>query len=229
MKLVADNLQYAWPGQSGSECALDHISAEFNPGTIHLICGPSGSGKSTLSLMLAGLIKPDSGIISLNGLPLETRRHRIACTFQFPENIFFEDSVQDELNHWCMGDHQPDTAFFDLLGIDFASIAQKHPFHLSAGFGRMTGIALQLSRQPDVLILDEPTTGLDWIFHGRLIRVLREWISPDRILIVVTHDLGVMAELGGMSWVMERGRLGWFGATAQLLADPHLLEQYGLQ
>jgi energy-coupling factor transporter ATP-binding protein EcfA2 len=229
MRLVADAVCYSWPSRCPAKPAVLPISAEFEGGLIHLICGPSGSGKSTLSLLLAGLLGPDSGIVQLNGEPVAGQRARIAYSFQFPETVFFEDSVAAELAHLSPNSAPTDTEVFTRLGLSFAELAPQHPYHLSAGYGRLTAIALQLSRRPDVLILDEPTAGLDWEFHSRMLRVLKEYSDRNHILIVVTHDTEVMRKLGGRAWVMNRGALARSGPTEELLQDPVQLTSFGLQ
>ncbi len=179
MNLRADNVSYTWRYRGGVRSAVNGVSAEFAPGTAHVICGPSGSGKSSLSYLLAGMLPPEQGTVLLNGHAVSEQRGEIAYVFQFPESIYFEDSVRAELEHWTGNDATLKTDYFAQLGIPFAAIAAKHPYHLSAGYGRLAAIALQLAREPKLLVLDEPTIGLDWDYHRRMVTLLRRWVNSE--------------------------------------------------
>jgi energy-coupling factor transport system ATP-binding protein len=226
--LRASHVEYSWKDREVSTSAVRDFCGEFAAGVPHVICGPSGSGKTTLSLLLGGLLQPDHGEVSWNNELLGKSAIRSAYAFQFPERLFFEDTMHDEITGWTMSGLQADTGIFDRLGIPWDKIGHSHPRQLSAGIGRLAAIALQLARQPDLLILDEPTVGLDWVLQQRLLNVLRDWINPRRVLIVVTHDLETMAELGGQAWVMSEGRLAQVSSCAELLTQPDVLRTYGL-
>jgi energy-coupling factor transport system ATP-binding protein len=227
--LRADNVSYTWRFRGGVRRAVNMVSAEFAPGMAHVICGPSGSGKSSLSYLLAGMLPPDEGRVLMDDQTVSERRGEIAYVFQFPESIYFEDSVRQELERWTRNGAALKADYFARLGIPFEAIAEKHPYHLSAGYGRLAAIALQLAREPKLLVLDEPTIGLDWEYHQRMVTLLREWVNPERMLVVVTHDLDLMRGLEGRAWVMAGGELAWSGATAELLARQELLLAYGLE
>lgn len=228
MILRSENIGYTWKSRGVEFRALNSFTGEFSSATPHVICGPSGSGKSTLGFLLAGLMPPDTGNVLLDGDDVSSRRENIAYVFQFAENIFFEDSIRDELNALSRGNGSLDLSYFEKLGIDFASVENKAPFHLSAGYGRLVATAMQLARNPQVLILDEPTIGLDDDFEQRMIEILKQWSSPDHLLIVITHDLNVMRELGGQSWVLNHGQLAWHGVTGDLLSNESLLKEQAL-
>jgi len=228
MRLRADNLYYEWPQRDGNVQAVAGFTAVFDSGMPQILCGPSGSGKSTAGLLLAGLIEPVSGSVRLNDDTPSVFSSRAAFVFQFPENIFFEDSVVEELNKIAGANRAGVVRYLTSLGISFENIASLHPFHLSAGYGRMVAIALQMAREPSLLILDEPTIGLDWRFHNRMCKVLKEWSNDARILIVITHDLDLMRALDGNACVLAGGRQSWKGPTQALLNDKQLLDQYGL-
>jgi energy-coupling factor transporter ATP-binding protein EcfA2 len=229
VRLTAADISCTWRFRDGSTHALKHFTGTFQASVPHIICGPTGSGKTTLALLLAGLRVPDTGVVTLDETDVRQSRSDIAFVFQFPETLFFEDSVQAELRHIAKDlKTEPDLTVFDRLGLNFAELAPHHPYHLSAGFGRLTATALQLARRPNVLFVDEPTIGLDEDFHNRLTTTLCDWEWKDRLLIVITHDLDLMQQLGGQSWVIADGLLAWSGSTTNLLADPALLERVGL-
>ena len=104
----------------------------------------------------------------------------------------------------------------------FGDIADKHPFHLSEGYGRLVATVLQLSRDPAVLILDEPTIGLDWIFYDRMTQLIKGWIHENRTLILITHDMDLIRELGGRAYGLLDGCLTWIGETKDLLEDTEM-------
>ena len=227
--LSAEHIDYTWRFRGGNIKALDSVSVQFPSGTPHIICGPSGSGKTTLALALAGLIKTEGGAIFLEDSPMDRSLGEIAYVFQFAENIFFEDSVANELRE-IAGVHRNGSAaaYLSELGIALDDIRDAHPFHLSEGYSRLVAIALQLAREPRVLILDEPTIGLDWRHQARLIRLLKRWVTDDRILVIIAHDVELMREIGGSAWVLVEGRLAWSGETDALLASPELVESFSL-
>jgi len=228
MSLSAEDISYTWSFRGGESTAIRSFSGQFAAGVPHLICGPSGSGKSTLGYLLSGLLSTESGRVTFNGEEATHQREEIALVFQFPEDIFFEDTLEEELKQLSSPQRTLDMSCFDALGIPFETIAQRHPFHLSAGYGRLVATAMQLARNPRLLILDEPTIGLDWIFQRRMLDVLRNWITPQRTLVIITHDLDVLRELDGEAWVLNQGMLAWNGATSDLLASRELLEAYAL-
>lgn len=228
MVLAARNLKFAWRSGESKIEAVSGFSAEFPGGVPHFICGPSGSGKTTLGYLLSGLHAPDSGSVSLQ-ITSAGERGNIAYVFQFAEDLFFEDTVADELKQIAGNGEERAREVFAPLGIRPSEILRLQPHRLSAGYARLTAVALQMARDPQVLILDEPTIGLDWRFHRSMTDALRNWITPSRILIVITHDLDLMRELGGQAWVVAGGCLGWSGEVASLLNDDSLLEKFALR
>ena len=205
------------------------MSAEFAAGSVHFLCGPSGSGKSTLGLLLSGLLLPTEGKITLDSNDLIWQRRRIACVFQFPESLFFADTVEEELADICGdGGIETNPVAFEWLGISYEDLKRRNPHLLSEGYARLTAIALQLARNPDVLILDEPTIGLDWRHQERVIEALRARMNTPQLTIVITHDLDLLQGLGGTSWILDKGTLAWNGPTQQLVEDSTLLRRHSL-
>ena len=228
MVLAARNLKFVWRSGESEIEAVSGFSAEFPGGVPHFVCGPSGSGKTTLGYLLSGLSAPDSGSVSLQTASAGERGN-IAYVFQFAEDLFFEDTVADELKQIGGDGAERALEVFAQLGIRPSEILALQPHRLSAGYARLTAVTLQMARDPQVLILDEPTIGLDWRFHRSMTSALRNWVSPSRILIVITHDLDLMRELGGQAWVVAGGCLAWSGEVASLLADVSLLEKFALR
>jgi len=227
MKLIVDSISYSWEARQGKVPALTAFSAEFQSGIPGLLCGKSGSGKTSLGLICSRLVKPDSGSIEFQ--PDLASKSDIAMVFQFPETLFLEDTVRDEFES-IHGDSADSTAkeWLEEVGLDYSKIAERLPAKLSSAERRLTAIALQLSRNPSLLFLDEPTVGLDSMHRGRLIECLRKWISSDRLLIIITHDLILMREFGGETFILKEGKVELKIPTEELLLNRALLEQYDL-
>jgi energy-coupling factor transporter ATP-binding protein EcfA2 len=228
--LRADNVSQVWTDRDRSVAALHDVSVEFVSGGAHFLCGPSGAGKSTLGLLLAGLISPTHGKVQLNRVDVRECRSDVAFLFQFPESIFFAESVEKELGAVCSTCDEEDwNSTFDHLGISLQEIRHRHPFALSEGYARLTALAMQLARKPSVMILDEPTIGLDWKHQERVIHGLKDWIARDRLLITITHDLDLLSELRGSVFVFTLGHLAWSGPTIDLLNNDSLMRQSALR
>ena len=229
LELAAERISYAWRQRGFSVPALVEFSSRFSSESPSVICGPSGAGKSTAGLILSGLLQADKGSVLLNGIEIHQACNKVAYVFQFPENLFFEESVREEFAQLTPANDESTRHFLQEIGINFEEIADLSPFQLSGGYSRLIALALQMVRNPEVLIVDEPTVGLDWKFHERISRLLETRSTPQRILIAITHDLPLMKRLGGRSLVLAHGRITWEGATEDLLADSRLCEHYGLQ
>jgi len=219
-----------WQSHGTSVTAVRDFTASFEPGIAHFICGPSGCGKSTLGYILAGLMPPSSGQVTYAGQPVAGNRQHVAYLFQSPEAIFFNDTVQKELEEISdSADADLWEKSFQRVGVSLPEIAHRHPFTLSEGYARLTALAMQFTREVNVMILDEPTIGLDWKHQQRVMDVLKAAVAPERILVTITHDLELLAALQGKSWVLADGLLAWSGRTADLLADDDLLRRFALR
>jgi energy-coupling factor transporter ATP-binding protein EcfA2 len=228
--LVAHKVSYSWPGSDTGMMALNSFSGIFSFGTCHILCGPSGAGKTTLAWLLSGLIQPFSGSICRGTPSAEGSISNVAHVFQFPEQLFIEDSVRAEFGAVVgEGRRRESMDIVRAIGIDVEAISDLHPFQLSGGYSRLVAIAMQVARDPEILIVDEPTVGLDWRFQKTLAKLLKDWITPSRLLICVTHDLLFMRRLGGTAWALKAGGLAWEGETATLLANDKLLRACSLR
>lgn len=211
------NLEYH---PAGSDVPLLHdVSMCLEPNTLGLIYGCSGGGKSTLLNILAGLARESSGKISFGGPVGETcdsivRMKDAGLVFQFPERHFLGDTLAEELTaSWPSG--TPEAMYAQQILNQrthrvLAAVGLQHiPFdtkleHLSGGYKRRVALAVQLVRQPKLLLLDEPLAGLDWKARHDLVGVLASLRSECTVL-VVSHDLGEINPLVDSSWRMHRG------------------------
>jgi energy-coupling factor transport system ATP-binding protein len=187
---------------------LRDVSLQLATGAPRLVAGRSGSGKTTLLELIGGLADPDAGQILWNGEVLNARQRRWLCglVFQFPERHFLGLSVGQELRlgHRRLGGEAVERV---LRQVGLASISlQQAPERLSGGQQRRLALAVQLLRDPKVLLLDEPTAGLDWTVRNEVLQLLSV-LSRDRALLVVTHEPDLFAGVVEGGWFLEQGAL----------------------
>jgi len=222
--LRARGLRFA-PAGAG-RAVLGGCGLDLGPGRAGLVFGGSGSGKTTLVNVLAGLLEPDAGSVAplfaapggglAEGAPLgmAERRERVGVVFQFPERHFLGDSVSQELAiGWPLQAGSQEQGLYHrrlqaaaeatgLAGVD----SQLPPWELSGGFQRRLAITVQLMRQPDVLILDEPLAGLDRDTRQEVVGVLRSLKEGGRMsILVVSHDIDELVPLIDETWEMKPG------------------------
>jgi energy-coupling factor transporter ATP-binding protein EcfA2 len=226
-KLLTNDVGFRWEHRRDAVPALNATTAVFTSGRASFICGKSGSGKTTLGLICAGLLKPFAGEIGYD--PAFMSKNDVAMVFQFPETLFIEESVRKEFEAFH-GDAAQAAAdeWLSKFGIDSLRMPDLLPARLSAAEGRLIAIALQMSRDPECLILDEPTIGLDSHHRRRLVQCLLEWIHDERLLIIISHDTSLMKQLKGEATLMEQGRVCFQLDTEKLLRDEGLLLRFGL-
>ncbi|MEL6439967.1 MAG: ABC transporter ATP-binding protein [Cyanobacteria bacterium J06621_8] len=187
---------------------LNNINLELPPQQLGLIVGKSGSGKTTILEILAGLAEPTKGNIywrtkELTDLDLQ---QLAGLVFQFPERHFCGGTVLEELR---LGHPELDLPKVrDALGeVGLEQISLKlSPHALSGGQQRRLALAVQLIRQPNVLMLDEPTAGLDWSMRIQLAKLLAR-LKQHWTLLVVTHDPGELIDIADRCWTIEEGVL----------------------
>ena len=194
---------------------LNDINLELPAQKLGLIVGASGSGKTTILEILAGLAEPTSGKIfwrtkQLNDLELQ---QLAGLVFQFPERHFCGGTVLEELR---LGHPELDLKrvrdALSEVGLEHISL-QISPHALSGGQQRRLALAVQLIRQPNVLMLDEPTAGLDWSMRIQLAKLLGK-LKQHWTLLVVTHDPGELMEIADRCWTINHGILQSIEPTA---------------
>ena len=231
------------PGTLLARTALRGVSVEISAGERIGIVGPTGSGKSTLVQHLAGLLEPTDGRVWLDGVAAHERsaaaraqRRRVGLAFQYPEDQIFERTVFREVAfgprnlgleeaeiaarvHWAL----------EMVGLEPVAMAERVPFTLSGGEMRRVALASIVSLRPEVLILDEPTVGLDP--HGReelLARVLAWQEETGATLIIVSHNLEELARVAERAVVLTEGHVVADGPVRQVLSDGESLRSIGL-
>ncbi len=187
---------------------LKSINLELPPQQLGLIIGPSGSGKSTLLEILSGLAEPTSGAAFWRERQLiaEQLQQLAGIVFQFPERHFCGGTILEELRlgHPELGSERVHQALTE-VGLDHLSLSRP-PHALSGGQQRRLALAVQLIRQPNLLLLDEPTAGLDWSMRHQLVNLLAK-LKKDWTLLVVTHDAGDMLPIADRFWTLNHGVL----------------------
>jgi energy-coupling factor transport system ATP-binding protein len=187
---------------------LRQINLQLALGTPALVAGPSGCGKTTLLEVMSGLAEPKTGSITWDGEGLNGRQRRWLCglVFQFPERHFLGLSVGQELK---LGQRRlsADNAEAVLALVGLGGLSLQHaPEQLSGGQQRRLALAVQLLRNPKVLLLDEPTAGLDWSVRREILDLLAV-LSKDRMLLVVTHEPELFVGVIAQGWRMHDGML----------------------
>ena len=190
------------------EAILKSINLELAPQQLGMIIGPSGSGKSTLLEILSGLAEPTSGSLLWREQELipEQLQQLAGIVFQFPERHFCGGTILEELRlgHPELGSERVRGALKE-VGLEDLSLSAA-PHALSGGQQRRLALAVQLIRQPNLLLLDEPTAGLDWSMRRQLVNLLAK-LKKDWTLLVVTHDAGDMLAIADRCWTLNHGEL----------------------
>jgi cobalt transport protein ATP-binding subunit len=230
--LEVENLRFAYPD---GHTALRGVSLRIEPGEKVALVGPNGAGKSTLMLHLNGILRGE-GRVRVCGLPVVEKnlgrvRAAVGVVFQDPDDQLFSPTVFDDVAFGPLHMGLPEPEVRARVGAALAAVSmgeyvQRVSHHLSTGEKKRIAIATVLSMQPEILVLDEPSAGLDPRARRGLINLLRE--LPQTML-VSTHDIRMVAELFPRVIVMDRGEVVADGPTAQLLADPALLGAHGLE
>lgn len=187
---------------------LKSLNLDLPPQQLGLIIGPSGSGKSTLLEILSGLAEPTSGGVLWREQELlaEQLQQLAGLVFQFPERHFCGGTILEELRlgHPELGAERVTEALSE-VGLEHLSLSTS-PHALSGGQQRRLALAVQLIRQPHVLLLDEPTAGLDWSMRRQLVNLLAK-LKQHWTLLVVTHDAGDMLAIADKCWTLNHGEL----------------------
>lgn len=231
--IEVENLSFAYP--DGYQ-ALNGVSLRIAPGEKVALLGPNGAGKSTLILHLNGILRPQAGVVRAAGMEVGEKtlgrvRAAVGLVFQNPDDQLFSPTVFDDVAFGPIYQGvkpaevraRVDEA---LSAVGMLAYKERVSHHLSAGEKKRIAIATVLSMRPEILVLDEPTAGLDPRGRRTLINLLRE--LPQTML-VATHDIRMVLELFPRVVIMDEGRIVADGPTERLLSDPGLLAAHGLE
>jgi cobalt/nickel transport system ATP-binding protein len=227
-----------------SVAALDGISLSIERGKRIALLGANGSGKSTLLRLLNALHFAESGSISFNGQPLASRafdedafafdfRSRVGLVFQSAEVQLFNPTVFDEVAfaplHLGWPKEQIQKAAAEILEkMEISHLRDRPPHRLSGGEKKRVALASVLVTNPEVLLLDEPTAGLDPRSESQIIDMLMSWGGDGRTVITTTHDLGLVEDIADYCFVLQSGKVAAEGPPAEVLRDLAVLERANL-
>lgn len=225
------NLEFRYPD---GKSALDDINITVQKGEKVAIVGGNGAGKSTLLLHLNGILT-GSGIIRINGDRCEKRnlniiRSSVGVVFQNPDDQLFSINVYDDVaygpRYQGLSDVEVDQRVRNALeSVGMESYSSRNPYHLSGGEKKRVAIATVLSMQPNILVFDEPTAGLD----PRARRELMDLIATlPQTLLIATHDMELVKKLTPRMVIMKGGRIVVDGKTDIILKDTSILMDNGL-
>lgn len=222
--------------------AINNISFSLDRGEILGIIGHTGSGKSTLVSHLNGLLKPDSGQILLDGADIWEKpkeiskiRSRIGLVFQYPEYQLFEDTVYADIAYGPKNIGLSDEEINEriklasqLLGIK-TDLFEKSPFDLSGGQKRRVAIAGIIAMEPEIIVFDEPTAGLDPIGRQAIFKAIREYREKKNAsVIIVSHSMEDMAAICDNVLVLNKGNVYDYGSANEIFTKAESLNKIGL-
>ena len=235
MSVIVKNLTYIYDeGMPFASKALDDISFEIKDNDFVGLIGHTGSGKSTLIQHLNGLLKPSSGEIIVNGfnitdkdLNLTEIRKRVGIVFQYPEYQLFEETVEKDIafGPGNLGLDEEEISkrvrkSMEAVGLDYETYKDKSPFDLSGGQKRRVAIAGVIAMNPEVLILDEPTAGLDPGGRDEIFNLIKKLHRDNNITIILSsHSMDDMAKLAQTIIVMNHGKIEFMGTPREVFTS----------
>lgn len=244
MSIVVENLHYIYEkGTPFETYALKNINFEIKQGEFIGLIGHTGSGKSTLIQNLNGLLTPNEGKIYIDGVDLLNEkvkkseiRKKVGLVFQYPEYQLFEETVFKDV---AFGPsnlklskeevHKRVKDSIELVGLDFDQVKDKSPFELSGGQKRRVAIAGVLAMEPKIIILDEPTAGLDPKGRDEILDQIKQLNKARNItVILVSHSMEDIARLVEKVIVMDQGQIKLVGNAKEVFMQSDILESIGL-
>ena len=244
MGIILDNVSYTYQeGTPFASAALSDVSLTIEDGSYTAIIGHTGSGKSTILQLLNGLLVPTEGcvrvfdtLITPTSVNKQIRqiRKQVGLVFQFAENQIFEETVLKDVafgpQNFGVSVEEAEAIAREklaLVGID-ESLFERSPFELSGGQMRRVAIAGILAMEPRILVLDEPTAGLDPIGRKELMTLFEKLHQDGITIVLVTHLMDDVAEFADQVYVMEKGKLVKSGAPSLVFQNVEFMEKIQL-
>jgi energy-coupling factor transport system ATP-binding protein len=242
MPITLSHVSYTYqPGTPYEWHALDDVNLEIPDGEFWGIIGPTGSGKSTLIQHMNGLLKPTQGQVLVDGIDLSARaanlrqvRQKVGLVFQYPEHQLFGETIHEEIAFGPRNMKLPADEVerrvaraMERVGLD-ESFRDRSPFGLSGGQARRVALAGVLAMEPRVLILDEPTAGLDPRGREEILSLVGAFPALGMSVVLVSHSMDDVALMADKVLVMHRGKVHMLGTPPELFSRRAELEAIGL-
>ena len=244
MSIHVKNINHIYrKGLPEESIALDDVSLNIDDNELVGIIGHTGSGKSTLVQHLNGLLKPSSGEIFVDGVNLTDSkismidvRKKVGLVFQYPEYQLFEETVEKDIAFGPKNLGLDESEIqrrveesMELVGLNYSEFSQKSPFDLSGGQKRRVAIAGVIAMKPKVLILDEPTAGLDPQTHQDILKMIKNiHKSEGNITIFISHNMNDIADICDKVVVMDDGKCLMMDTPKNVFAESDKLKSIGL-
>lgn len=235
--IILNNVNFSY---SADKKTLNNISAKFEDGKTYAVIGRSGSGKSTFLKLLNGLLKPQSGTITVNGTNITKKSNikalcaQVGMVFQYPEHQLFAETVFDDIAFGPRNLEFNEDEVKKLVksAMDTVSLSQSlcecSPFKLSGGEKRRAAIAGVLAMNPQTLVLDEPSAGLDMTTAAELYGFLKSYNNGNRTVIIASHSMEEAAELADEILVLSDGEIALCGTPTEIFSDTEKITDAGL-
>ncbi|WP_027700869.1 energy-coupling factor transporter ATPase [Metaclostridioides mangenotii] len=245
MSIIVENLTHIYDeGMPFANKSLDDVSFEIKDGDFVGLIGHTGSGKSTLIQHLNGILKPSSGKIYINDFDITKKdlnlteiRKRVGVVFQYPEYQLFEETISKDIafgpNNLGLGEEEVNKRVkesIEAVGLDYEEFKDKSPFDLSGGQKRRVAIAGVIAMNPEVLILDEPTAGLDPGGRDEIFELIQTLHKKNKMTVILSsHNMDDMAKLANNIIVMNRGQIEFMGSPREIFkSNSSRLKKIGL-
>ena len=227
-----------WHTYEDGEVGLDDINLTISEGDFVAIIGHNGAGKTTLADHLIGFSKPENGTIFIDGRDISDMRvaalaQSVGYLFQNPDNQIFTDSVTRELEFGLKNIKLRDTIIEERVNraismMELAEFRDRHPHSLSRGQRQRLAVASILAMEPDIIVLDEPTTGQDWGHVNKFLQQIRHLNELGKTIILITHDMNLVAGYARRTVVMDKGKIVLDGDTRHVFSKQEILEKTGI-
>ena len=244
MGIALENVSFTYQeGTPLASTALSDVSLTIEDGSYTALIGHTGSGKSTILQLLNGLLVPSQGSVRVfdtlitstsKNKDIRQIRKQVGLVFQFAENQIFEETVLKDVafgpQNFGVSEEDAEQIArekLDLVGID-ESLFNRSPFELSGGQMRRVAIAGILAMEPAILVLDEPTAGLDPLGRKELMNLFKKLHQSGMTIVLVTHLMDDVAEYANQVYVMEKGRLVKGGKPSDVFQDVVFMEEVQL-
>lgn len=244
MPITLKNVSHEYnPGTTFASFGLKDISLRIESGESVGIIGPTGSGKSTLLQHINGLLKPTAGELEVEGIRITRERQNLSelrknvgLVFQYPEYQLFEETIAKDIafgpSNLGLPKEEVDARVRDameIMGLDYSELAERSPFEISGGQKRRVAIAGVLAMKPKVLMLDEPTAGLDPLGRSQLLETLKTLHETRKItLIIISHSMEEIATIASRIILMKGGQVMLDRPVESAFEDVPFFEECGM-